>query len=189
MMRAGSVATIVVAIALVGACGDGGDGGDGASEPTASGSTVTTARTPASIVVTSEAFNEGEPIPVKYTCEGANVSPALDWSGTPFGTESIAVVVDDPDAPGGTFVHWVVVNLPVGSNMLGEQASGIEQLANSRGERAWTGPCPPPGESHRYRFTVYALPAPLQTTDTAEALPMIEETALAHGRLTGTFQR
>jgi Raf kinase inhibitor-like YbhB/YbcL family protein len=186
-MRAGSVVTIVVAFAIaVGACGN---GGDDASEPTASGSTASTARTPASIVVTSEAFNEGESIPVKFTCEGDNVSPALDWSGTPFGTESIAVVVDDPDAPGGTFVHWVVVNLPVGSNMLGEQASGIEQLANSRGERAWTGPCPPPGETHRYRFTVYALPAPLQTTDTAEALPMIEETAVAHGRLTGTFQR
>jgi Raf kinase inhibitor-like YbhB/YbcL family protein len=186
-MRAGSIVVIVVAIVFaLGACGNG--GGD-ESEPTASGSTASTTRTPASIVVTSEAFNEGEPIPVKFTCEGDNVSPALDWSGMPFGTENVAVVVDDPDAPGGTFVHWVVVNLPVGSNMLGEQASGIEQLANSRGERAWTGPCPPPGETHRYRFTVYALPGPVQTTDTAEALATIEATALAQGRLTGTFQR
>jgi Raf kinase inhibitor-like YbhB/YbcL family protein len=190
------VATVaLVAVALgASACGDD-DGGTSAETTTSSpaGSTTSsTSATPAPIAVTSEAFNDGEQIPVKYTCEGENVSPGLDWTGVPFGASSLAVVVDDPDAPGGTFVHWVVVNLSIGTNALIENASQVEQLeqlANGTGEAAWTGPCPPPGPAHHYRFTVYALPGGIQATDTAAALETIERTAIARGTLTGTYER
>jgi Raf kinase inhibitor-like YbhB/YbcL family protein len=179
-----AVALMSIAVGLA-ACGGDGDEDDAVANDT----TTTTSGTPAPIAVTSEAFDDGDPIPVKYSCHGENVSPPLRWSGAPTDAKSLAVVVDDPDAPGGTFVHWVVVNLPAATNSLAENVSGLEELANGRGDKDWTGPCPPSGPAHHYRFTVYALSGPIATGDTDEALETLDRTALARGTLTGIFER
>jgi Raf kinase inhibitor-like YbhB/YbcL family protein len=122
------------------------------------------------------AFEEGEMIPAKYTCEGENRSPVLTWSDLPEGTRSLALVLDDPDAPSargpdGAFVHWVLYNIPPSLNRLAEGQAQDPVLPgvgthgiNSYGRTGYTGPCPPRGSVHRYYFHLYAL-------DTAPTLP------------------
>jgi Raf kinase inhibitor-like YbhB/YbcL family protein len=149
---------------------------------------------PEEINVSSSAFDDGAAIPRRYTCEGENVSPPLAWSGVAAGTAEVALVVDDPDAPRGTYVHWVVVGLDPGLTRLAEGAvpPGARQLPNSAGSAAWTGPCPPPGPAHHYRFTVYALQRPPEVAGDADpeaAVQAIEAAATARGRLVGTFGR
>lgn len=114
--------------------------------------------------VASSAFDEGTNIPKKYTCEGTNVSPQLQLSGIPAGTKSIALICDDPDAPMGTWVHWLLYNLPADTTTLAEGIAktdslpnGAAQGVNSGGKVGYDGPCPPPGNPHRYFFKVYAL--------------------------------
>jgi Raf kinase inhibitor-like YbhB/YbcL family protein len=158
---------------------------DGVKEPAAD--------VPASISVSSPAFGEGSPVPTVYTCKGRDVSPPLRWSGVPAGTSALALVVDDPDAPNGTYVHWVVADIAAGSAGVAEGAvpDGGVEVANSSGRNGYRGPCPPSG-THHYRFTVYALRQPLQLgagTGTQEALDAVAKAALAQGRLTGTFSK
>jgi Raf kinase inhibitor-like YbhB/YbcL family protein len=146
-----------------------------------------------SISVQSPAFGEGQPIPRRYTCDGENVSPPLRWTGIPAGTGSVAVVVDDPDAPAGTYTHWVVVNIAptITSFDQAHAPPNAQQVVNSAGKAAYTGPCPPAG-THHYRFTVYALPAaiePRHTGSLAGALKAIRTSATAQGRLVGTYAR
>jgi Raf kinase inhibitor-like YbhB/YbcL family protein len=110
------------------------------------------------------------------------------------GTAEVALVVDDPDAPRGTFVHWVVTGLDPADGRLAEGAvpPGARQLPNSAGKAAWTGPCPPGGPAHHYRFTVYALQRPPEVAgdaDPEQAVEAIEAAASARGRLVGTFGR
>jgi Raf kinase inhibitor-like YbhB/YbcL family protein len=149
--------------------------------------------TPATITVTSTAFAEGAAIPATYSCDGPGQSPPLAWSGVPEGAAALALVVDDPDAPRGTFTHWVVLDIPPevrGSAEGGVPAGGAE-ARNSAGRASWMGPCPPSG-THHYRFTVYALSARTGLAAGAsldEALPAIERLATASGRLTGTYRR
>jgi hypothetical protein len=114
-------------------------------------------------ILTSPAFLNGAVIPALYTCDGENTSPQLDWQGAPPGTASLALVCDDPDAPGGTWTHWVVFNIPASSESLPEAVpwtpvldDGSVQGLNSWGETGWGGPCPPSG-THRYVFRLYAL--------------------------------
>ena len=104
-------------------------------------------------------FAAGGAIPRRFTCVGENVSPPLDWLGVPAGTVEVAVVVDDPDAPRGTYVHWVAVGIDPAHTELAEGAlpPGARQGRNSAGKAAYSGPCPPGGPPHHYRFTVYAL--------------------------------
>ena len=144
--------------------------------------------------MSSSAFADGAAIPQRFTCKGENVSPPLRWSGTPAGTAGVALVVDDPDAPRGTYVHWVVLGLDPAGEGLAEGAvpAGARQLPNSAGKAAWTGPCPPGGPAHHYRFTVYALarePEVPGDADPAAAVEAIEAAATARGRLVGTFGR
>jgi Raf kinase inhibitor-like YbhB/YbcL family protein len=146
------------------------------------------------IEVSSSAFADGAAIPVRFTCEGENLSPPLAWSRAPANTAELALVVDDPDAPGGTYVHWVVYHLGADVMSVGEGAlpSGARQAKNSKGDSSYAGPCPPPGPAHHYRFTVYALREPLAIADRAElkpALAAIDRTVSARGRLVGTFAR
>ena len=110
------------------------------------------------ISVNSPDITEGGPIPTRYTCDGEDVSPPLRWSGIPLDTAALALVVDDPDAPRGTFTHWVVVDIDpaVTSLARGQSPRGAQQIVNSAGRASYMGPCPPSGV-HRYRFTVYAL--------------------------------
>src|SRR5262245_46282373 len=113
---------------------------------------------PTSITVTSTAFRDGGSIPTKYTCDGAGVSPPVAWTGTPGDAKALALVVDDPDAPRGTFTHWVLLDLDpaVASIQEGTTPTGAKQANNSAGKASYAGPCPPSG-THHYRFTVYAL--------------------------------
>jgi Raf kinase inhibitor-like YbhB/YbcL family protein len=149
---------------------------------------------PEPITVSSPAFAAGAAIPQRFTCEGDNLSPPLRWSGMPAGTVEVAVVVDDPDAPRGTYVHWVVDGLDPAGTELAEAAvpPGARQLRNSAGTAAYAGPCPPGGPAHHYRFTVYALhhtPEVAGDASPEAAIQAIEAVATARGRLIGTFGR
>jgi Raf kinase inhibitor-like YbhB/YbcL family protein len=147
------------------------------------------------ISVSSPAFGNGAAIPPRFTCAGEDVSPPLRWTGVPQGAASVAVVVDDPDAPRGTYVHWVVVGIAraaTGRLREGTVPAGARQLPNSAGKAAWSGPCPPAGPAHHYRFTVYALvrePQLAGDADPAAAVEAIEAAATARGRMVGTFGR
>ena len=118
--------------------------------------------------LSSTGFKEGDKIPVKYTCDGEDISLPITWGEPPQKTQAFALIVDDPDAPGGVFTHWVVFNIPGNVRQLGEGVpaqerlqSGALQGKNDFGRIGYGGPCPPRGPAHRYRFTVYALDKPL----------------------------
>ena len=145
-----------------------------------------------SITVTSSAFKEGQPIPAEYSCDGAGRIPPLAWQGAP-AEAPVALVVDDPDAPSGTFTHWVVLDLPSGTAELSGASlpSGAVEATNSGGRAGWYPPCPPRG-THHYRFTVHALSRPTGLSRGAsldEALSAIQSASVAQGRLVGTYSR
>ena len=149
--------------------------------------------------ITSSAFQPGKPIPAKHTCQGQNLSPALEWEGEPARTKSVALIVDDPDAPSKVWVHWVIFNLPSGQGALPEGmardpilANGTRQGMNDSGQSGWDGPCPPPGGPHRYYFRLYAIDKVLglEAKCTKEQLlAAMKGHILAEGSLMGTFQR
>lgn len=144
----------------------------------------------------SPAFDNGEPIPSRYSCDGAGVSPPLMIASTPDGTASLALTVKDPDAPHGTFVHWVVYNLPANTRTLakggadGNLPSGTVEAHNSHGKSGYSGVCPPTG-SHHYVFTVFALDDRLDgDLDNAQSLAQaMRGHELGSARLTGIYQR
>lgn len=154
---------------------------------------------PATITVTSPAYADGAAIPLKYTCQGEGISPAWAWKGAPEGTKAWAVIFDDPDAPMGTWIHWLVFNLPPDTTGLPEGAStgaglpdGSVQGKNSWGQKAYGGPCPPPGKAHRYYFKVYALDAKLPPGADAGKFALLSAMkghVLATGSLQGTYKR
>jgi Raf kinase inhibitor-like YbhB/YbcL family protein len=149
---------------------------------------------PETIAVSSPAFTAGSPIPQRFTCKGDNISPPLRWSGVPAGTAEVALVVDDPDAPRGTYVHWIVIGLDPASTKLAEATvpPGGRQARNSAGDAAYTGPCPPGGPAHHYRFTIYALRRSPDVGDDASpetTIQAIEAAATARGRLVGAYGR
>ena len=116
----------------------------------------------AKLSFTSPAFEYGETIPKRYTCDGEDVSPPLTWGEAPEGTHAWVLMMDDPDAPMGTWVHWVLYDLPAETTALPAGAQGVGTLGrNSWGRNDYGGPCPPPGKPHRYFFRLYALDAPL----------------------------
>jgi Raf kinase inhibitor-like YbhB/YbcL family protein len=145
---------------------------------------------PATIRLTSDAFADGETIPERYTCEGEDVAPALRWDGVPAGAQALALVMEDPDAPSGTFVHWTVLDIPPDAETLPADAPEGE---NSFGDEGYGGPCPPEDdEPHRYVFLLYALEAPLGLDAGAppqDVRDAIEREAIASGQLTGRFGR
>jgi Raf kinase inhibitor-like YbhB/YbcL family protein len=116
------------------------------------------------ISLTSTAFAEGQPIPQKYTCQGSDISPPLAWTSAPANTKSFALIADDPDAPMGTWVHWVLYDLTPNTVALGEAIpktqyipGNAKQGINDFHRLGYGGPCPPPGKPHRYFFKLYAL--------------------------------
>lgn len=151
------------------------------------------------LVVTSAAFAMSAAIPAKYTCMGEDISPPLAWSEPPPGTQSIAVLCDDPDAPVGDWVHWVLFNLPPETRSLPEGVppkpklpDGSVQGLNDFGRIGYGGPCPPPGKPHRYFFKVYALDTRLDLPPRAtkkDLLRAMQGHILAQGHLIGTFRR
>jgi Raf kinase inhibitor-like YbhB/YbcL family protein len=148
--------------------------------------------------LSSAAFQEGDRIPAKYTCDGQNISPPLAWSEPVPETRALALIVEDPDAPGGVFTHWVLFNIPAGFRQLGEGVPAQEQLQtggiqgkNDFGRIGWGGPCPPRGTPHRYVFTIYALDKSLDLKSGAskkQLLDAMQGHILAQSQLIGTYQ-
>jgi Raf kinase inhibitor-like YbhB/YbcL family protein len=148
------------------------------------------------IEITTSAFDRGAKIPAKYTCDGDDASPPLAWTAGPEGTACYALIMDDPDAPGGTWVHWVAWN--IGATRLAEALPKKERLPdgtiqgkNSWGKHGYGGPCPPSGE-HRYFFKLYALDRQLEldaSADKSALLAALKGHVLAEGQLLGVYAR
>lgn len=176
--------------ALAAACGGGGE------QAVPEG--VTTA---AGFEFASAPFDPGESIPARFTCDGENLSPTLSWTGVPQGTAELAIVVEDPDAPGGIFIHWLVYGLPPDSTGVPEQVPAEPEVAgppplrqgeNDFGDVGWSGPCPPEGESHRYVFRLLALAAELGLaagTGPGDFQAAAEGQVIAEARLEGVYER
>ncbi len=149
--------------------------------------------------LTSPAFKNGESIPSKFTCDGADVSPALEWVHVPAGVKGLALICDDPDAPRGTWVHWVLYGLAPDRTSLREGVptdavvEGIGSQGKNDFERTgYGGPCPPPGKSHRYFFKLYALDSKLVLKSGAKKSDVekaMKGHVLGQGQLIGTYQR
>ena len=143
--------------------------------------------------LTSSSFDEGQPIPRKYSCDGENASPPLSWSSPPEGTRSLALVLHDPDAPSGDFTHWVAWSIDPGSGGLEEGAHPPGEGANGFGENGYGGPCPPPGDgAHRYLHELFALDTELDLEEGASREQLenaIEGHVLGGAELIGTYER
>lgn len=149
--------------------------------------------------VKSSAFQHEGDIPRKYTCDGADVSPPLNWTSPPRGTKSLALICDDPDAPVGTWVHWVLFGLPPETRELPEGIptdkvipNGGKQGINDFGNIGYGGPCPPPGPAHRYFFKLYALDAEPDLKPGAtkkELVKAMDKHILAQAELMGRYRR
>lgn len=150
------------------------------------------------INLTSPAFDDGDFLPVKYTCDGANISPPLKWDSLPPKTESIAIICEDPDAPSGNWTHWIIFNIPPQTTSLPENipddetlTDGTRQGINDFGATGYGGPCPPWG-THRYFFKIYALDIIIDIVsfvDKDTFLNAITGHILATGRLMGKYKR
>jgi len=173
-----------------------------ATRPQVSGqnstSASTTQTTGGSLKLTSTTFKEGEPIPRQYTCDGVNVSPSLEWSGVPKSAKTLVIIADDPDAPAGAWVHWVLYNLPADNIGMVENLPATDELKaggfqgkNDFGKIGYGGPCPPSG-THRYFFKIYALDSelPLKAGATkAEVEKAMEGHVVTQGQLMGTYRK
>ncbi|MGA2072512.1 MAG: YbhB/YbcL family Raf kinase inhibitor-like protein [Terriglobia bacterium] len=153
----------------------------------------------AKIELKTSSFEPGGFIPKRFTCEAADVSPALSWGDPPAGTQSFAIIVDDPDAPSGTFVHWLAYDLPAGSRRLPEALPGSDQMAgggrqgtNDFSRTGYSGPCPPRGKPHRYFIRFYALDTKTNlhpAATRAELDAAMQGHILAQTELVGLFKR
>jgi Raf kinase inhibitor-like YbhB/YbcL family protein len=144
---------------------------------------------PAPFAVSSPAFADNTPIPAEYSCRGRNVPPPLRWENVPTGSDSLALVVDDLDAVGGLYVHWIVTGIPPSEAEIvdGQLPEGARVGANSGGESAYLGPCPPAGTGvHHYRFQLYSLSAPLTLAPTTPARDAAQTIAGAAGAAAST---
>ena len=150
------------------------------------------------MTLTSTAFDHEAAIPQRFSCDGDDVSPALSWAGVPEGTESFAFIVDDPDAPGGTFVHWVYFNIPSDTTELPEGVPTVDrpsqggvQGQNNFRRTGYGGPCPP-GGTHRYFFNLYALDTTVDLEPGAgkvDLMAAMDGHVLAQAQLMGTYTR
>jgi Raf kinase inhibitor-like YbhB/YbcL family protein len=146
------------------------------------------------ISLSSDAFTDGQPIPSEYTCDGADHTPALHWSDPPPGTKSFALVIDDPDAPGGTFRHWGVFDIPASARSLGGSERAGTEVGNDFGKAGYGGPCPPKGHGpHHYHFKLFALDIERLGLSTDAKVKDVEDAAASHaigqGELVGTYER
>jgi Raf kinase inhibitor-like YbhB/YbcL family protein len=151
------------------------------------------------LTLTSSAFRDGEPIPVIHSCDGEDLSPQLAWTGAPVETRTFALICDDPDAPRGTWVHWLIWNLGADTVELGQGVpprpqlpSGARQGLNDGGDLGYAGPCPPPGAPHRYFFRLYSLDTALNLppgVNRSDLVAAMRGHILARGTIMGTYQR
>lgn len=185
-----------VALSLVTACGRGEQGGTPSN--LSATPTATKGEGEMTLKLTSTAFEDGGMIPSRYTCDGGDISPPLAWSGVPDGAKSLALVADDPDAPRGTWVHWVIYQIPTSERGLAENRparetleEGARQGTNDFRKTGYGGPCPPSG-THRYFFKLYALDAEPNLPSGVskdQLLKAIEGHILAEGQLMGRYER
>ena len=188
-MRRWLLPALPLAIGLLAACGG--------AEPSPTPSALE--RGVAVLEVTSPAFQHGGPIPIEHTCDGANVSPPLELGPPPPGARSLALIMDDPDATGGVFSHWLAFNLQPGRSELeeglgaaGEEVAEGLHGVNDFGRLGYDGPCPPPGPAHTYRVLVFALDrmlAPEAGASAIDLLTAMRGNVLALGQLEGVFGR
>jgi Raf kinase inhibitor-like YbhB/YbcL family protein len=147
----------------------------------------------ADFALESSAFGHAQPIPNRYTCDGEDLSPPLRWANVPEEARSLALVVDDPDAPRGVFTHWVAWGLDPGAAGLGEGEAALGEGRNDFGTVGYRGPCPPPGHGrHRYVFRLYALDRDLELDSGAEKAELeraIEGHVVTMAELVGTYER
>ena len=146
------------------------------------------------VQLTSSAFQNGEPIPTDYTCDGTNDTPTLAWADPPTATKSFAVVIDDPDAPGGTFRHWGVFDIPASARSVGGGQRVGTEATNDFGKRGYGGPCPPRGNGrHHYHFKLFALDTDkLGLSPSAKVIDVenaARQHAVAEGELVATYER
>ena len=186
MLRALLPAIICIALASCGASNDNGK--------SSNGGTAMENATVAKLSLASDAFQNGQPIPVRYTCDGANQSPALHWGEPPQDTKSFALVIDDPDAPSGTFRHWGVHDIPASARSIGSGQHIGKEVANDFGKPGYGGPCPPKGHGpHHYHFKLFALDVDhLNLGPNARVADVENEAskhAVAQGELIGTYER
>ena len=169
-------------------------GGTSPAANEAKGGTRMEHATVAKLSLTSEAFQDGQVIPARYTCDGADRTPALSWSDPPPGTKSFALVIDDPDAPGGTFRHWGVYDIPASARSIGGGQRIGTEVANDFGKQGYGGPCPPKGHGpHHYHFKVFALDVEQLNLSPDAKVENVETAASTHaiaqGELIGTYER
>jgi Raf kinase inhibitor-like YbhB/YbcL family protein len=160
---------------------------------------VMMAQVAAGLTLTSLDFVNKEYIPHEFSCDGANKSPKLVWSGAPKNTKSYALIVDDPDAPSGTWVHWVIFNIPANKTSLTSAGGrnknlldGSMQGVNSSNNIGYDGPCPPPGKPHHYHFKLYALDTLLKLEPGVSKQDLVAATKghiLAQAELVGLYKR
>jgi Raf kinase inhibitor-like YbhB/YbcL family protein len=184
-LRSCGIAGAVFVLLFIAGCGS-------SDAPTNGGNEVGTSP----LAVASPDFRAGGLIPRQFTCDGGGARPSLSWAGVPSDAVEVAVLVGDPDAPGGTFVHWTVWNLPHssrGSVSSGALPAGAVEGANSAGSTGWTPPCPPKGDPpHHYIFGVYALRKRVMLTageSPAKVVPAVRAVAIATGSLTARYGR
>jgi Raf kinase inhibitor-like YbhB/YbcL family protein len=191
MLRSLNASLLAIALA---SCGVGGEGNAGSNNAMNDSTTV------AQFTMTSSDINDGQPIPAVYTCDGANQSPELSWPKPPPGTRSFALIVDDPDAPSGTFHHWGVFNIPADQHSIARGAgnggsnTNFVQAVNDAGKSGYMGPCPPNGHGpHRYRFKLYVLDVDKLSLAPDAKIPEVEQQAQQHkiavAQITGTYSR
>jgi Raf kinase inhibitor-like YbhB/YbcL family protein len=166
---------------------------DRATNKTDGGSAMDNA-TLTKLPLTSGAFQNGSAIPVQYTCDGANQSPALSWGDPPAGTKSFALVIDDPDSPGGMFRHWGVYDIPASARSIGAGQSTGAEVSNDFGKPGYGGPCPPKGHGpHHYHFKLFALDVDKLGVPQSAKIANVENEAskhaLAFGELIGSYER
>lgn len=148
----------------------------------------------AKLSLTSDAFQDGQPIPVQFTCDGADQTPTLHWGDPPVGTKSFALVIDDPDAPSGTFRHWGVFDIPSSARSIGGGQKAGTEVSNDFGKQGYGGPCPPKGHGpHHYHFKLFALNIGSLGLNADAHVSDVEREAEKHvvGRaeLVGTYER
>ncbi|HET7577050.1 MAG TPA: YbhB/YbcL family Raf kinase inhibitor-like protein [Sphingomicrobium sp.] len=148
----------------------------------------------AKLNLTSDAFQNGQPIPPQYTCDGTDQVPALHWSDPPAGTKSFALTIDDPDAPSGTFRHWGVYGIPASARSIGGGGRSGTEVVNDFGKPGYGGPCPPRGHgTHHYHFKLFALNTDHLDLGSDARVVDVENEAGKHligqGELVGTYER
>jgi Raf kinase inhibitor-like YbhB/YbcL family protein len=192
-MRRLVLSSFVIAALVLSACsGDDDDGSSSTSQPGSAGSSTTTPDR-AGFTLTSSAFADGQPIPNELTCDGANTSPPLAWQDALDDTKQLALIVDDPDAPSGNFVHWVMWGFGPGDGSVekGKLPANAIEGKNGGGSSGYTGPCPPSGV-HHYKFQLFALSGTPNLAPGATAQQLrdaIADITIAQVTLTGTYQR